>query len=375
MRFRWFGLALASTSFLMSLLLRVFWGELTPFLLKRGVSGSVIGLVGSVFFIGYVIAQLIGGVLADRLGTGFIMGIGLIISGFLNTLYGVLPLSTWVPLSIPIGFFAGFVYAPSVKIIRELFSDILEKAMGIYTIAWALPFMISALIVPPLARISINLVFYVVSLITIASGAVDLVVFRRMSEVRAESVIRALGALRNINVMLIGVGGFFILYMNWVIAYWLYDYLVSSGLGIIYASLAFTLFTIAGLVAMPLSGHLAYRIGAKTMLLMDIVVYSLSGVAIAIMPRMPYALILAVLLGVGRFVTTPMQSSLIAVSVDRKFVSTATAAANTLWQLSGILAPYMTYLLASMYGTKISIVLSSLMLLISLIPYSLVRIR
>jgi sugar phosphate permease len=97
MRFRWFGLALASTSFLMSLLLRVFWGELTPFLLKRGVSGSIIGLVGSVFFIGYVIAQLIGGVLADRLGTGFIMGIGLIISGFLNTLYGVLPLSTWVP--------------------------------------------------------------------------------------------------------------------------------------------------------------------------------------------------------------------------------------------------------------------------------------
>ncbi len=90
-------MALASTSFLMSLLLRVFWGELTPFLLKRGVSGSVIGLVGSVFFIGYVIAQLIGGVLADRLGTGFIMGIGLIISGFLNTLYGVLPLSTWVP--------------------------------------------------------------------------------------------------------------------------------------------------------------------------------------------------------------------------------------------------------------------------------------
>jgi hypothetical protein len=93
------------------------------------------------------------------------------------------------------------------------------------------------------------------------------------------------------------------------------------------------------------------------------------------MPRMPYALILAVLLGVGRFVTTPMQSSLIAVSVDRKFVSTATAAANTFWQLSGILAPYMTYLLASMYGMEISIVLSSLMLLISLIPYSLVRIR
>ena len=368
-------MALASTSFLMSLLLRVFWGELTPFLLKRGVSGSVIGLVGSVFFIGYVIAQLIGGVLADRLGTGFIMGIGLIISGFLNTLYGVLPLSTWVLLSIPIGFFAGFVYAPSVKIIRELFSDILEKAMGIYTIAWALPFMISALIVPPLARISINLVFCVISLITMASGVVDLVVFRRMSEVRAESVIRALGALRNTNVMLIGVGGFFILYMNWVIAYWLYDYLVSSGLGITYASLAFTLFTIAGLVAMPLSGHLAYRIGAKTMLLMDIVVYSLSGVAIALMPRIPYALILAVLLGVGRFVTTPMQSSLIAVSVDRKFVSTATAAANTFWQLSGILAPYMTYLLASMYGMEISIVLSSLMLLISLIPYSLVRIR
>ncbi|MFP3174182.1 MAG: MFS transporter [Vulcanisaeta sp.] len=284
-------------------------------------------------------------------------------------------MKTETALSIPIGFFAGFVYAPSVKIIRELFSDILEKAMGIYTIAWALPFMISALIVPPLARISINLVFCVISLITMASSVVDLVAFRRMSEVRAESVIRALGALRNTNVMLIGVGGFFILYMNWVIAYWLYDYLVSSGLGITYASLAFTLFTMAGLVAMPLSGHLAYRIGAKTMLLMDIVVYSLSGVAIALMPRMPYALILAVLLGVGRFVTTPMQSSLIAVSVDRKFVSTATAAANTFWQLSGILAPYMTYLLASMYGMEISIVLSSLMLLISLIPYSLVRIR
>jgi MFS family permease len=104
-------------------------------------------------------------------------------------------MKTETTLSIPIGFFAGFVYAPSVKIIRELFSDILEKAMGIYTIAWALPFMISALIVPPLARISINLVFCVISLITMASGVVDLVVFRRMSEVRAESVIRALGPL------------------------------------------------------------------------------------------------------------------------------------------------------------------------------------
>ncbi|MFB6470958.1 MAG: MFS transporter [Vulcanisaeta sp. AZ3] len=373
MRLRWVGLTLASTSFLMSLLLRVFWGPLTPFILRSGVSSYIIGLVGSVFFIGYVIAQLIGGLLADRVGVGAVMGIGLILSGITNMLYGLFSASSWILLSAIIGFFAGFEYAPSVKVIRELFSDTLERAMGIYAIAWALPFMIAAAIVPPLAYYSIKFVFYVIGIMTTIVGIIDIVMLRGINETRTESIIKALGTLRNRNVLLIGLGGFFILYMNWVIAYWLYDYLVDSGLSITYTSLSFTIFTIAGIIAMPLSGQLAHVVGARNILLIDIIVYSLSGVLIALIPKSPYVFLLAALLGVGRFITTPMQSTLIAVSVDRKFVSTATAAANTLWQLSGILAPYMTYLIASIYGMETSIIISSLSLLISLAPYALVN--
>lgn len=85
------------------------------------------GLVGGMFFAGYIVFQIPGDMFADKRGPGYAMGIGLLTSWFSNLLFTLSDPALW-PYIPPISsFFAGTVYGPSMKLIRVLFQRMLRR--------------------------------------------------------------------------------------------------------------------------------------------------------------------------------------------------------------------------------------------------------
>ncbi len=368
------GLLLASLSFYSTLFLRVYWGPLAPYLEAEGVDRELVGLTGSLFFIGYVVSQVPGGILADRRGPGFTMGLGLLISGSINALIAVTLPSIWPLLSIATGIFAGTVYGPSIKLIRELFPDNTERAMGFYGISWALPFLIAPWVVPYIASTLGTAYTHVISSITsIFIGILDLA-FLRDRGVRVSNnlgVHEILGFLKDYSsrVALISIGGLLVLYYNWVIAYWLYYYMIQSGVDAVSASTAMTIFSISGIASMPLAGMLSEKIGLFRLLLVDLAIYSLSGIGVALTANSPYVYVCAGALGISRYITTPLISSILARSFNEKILATASSTVNTLWQMSGIAAPYITVLLFKIMPSREAMLISALTPITATIPY------
>ncbi len=370
---QYLGLALASLSFFSTLLLRVYWGALAPYLVSQGVTEDLIGLVGSAFFAGYVVSQIPGGVLSDRKDPGFVMGLGLLLSGIFNSLFYLVDRVYWVLISLAAGLSSGTVYGPSIKLIKILFPRDTEKAMAIYGLAWSLPFLVAPWLVSSIVGSSDpGYVHLAVGFLCISTGLADLSVLRRIgsggSNNSPENLLQTLWSYRG-SLALASIGGFLTLYYNWVIAYWAPYYLISSGSSPVEASIAMSLFSIAGLVSMPLTGILASRLGVFRLITIDLVLYSASGILLSQHPTGSLALPIMVALGFTRFAITPLNSTILSMIFPPSVLSTASSLVNTFWQLSGAAAPIVTALSMRITSPGSVMLASSLAPLIAVIPY------
>ncbi|PWV36389.1 MAG: hypothetical protein DJ555_07560 [Desulfurococcaceae archaeon] len=372
---RYLGLALASLSFFSTLLLRIYWGSLAPYLVSRGVGEELIGLVGSAFFAGYVVSQIPGGILGDKKGSGFAMGLGLVLSGLFNALFYLVDRGSWVWVSLAVGLFSGTVYGPSVKLVKTLFPQNTEKAMGVYSVAWSLPFLIAPWLVSGIVVSGDpGYVHMVVGFLCISVGVADLALLRgvgaRDPGQAPDDLVSTLWRYRE-SLVLVSLGGFLTLYYNWVIAYWMPYYIVLSGSSTVEVSLAMSVFSIAGLVSMPLAGILASRLGVMRLMVIDLFFYSASGILLSQHPSGSLLLPLMTILGFTRFVTTPLNSTILSMIFPRSVLSTASSLVNTFWQLSGAAAPIITALLLKTMSPGNAMLVSSLAPLLAAIPYSL----
>ena len=366
------ALALSTASFTASLMLRVFWGPLVPFLVDAGIGEEVVGAVGSLYFAGYVAAQVVGGIAADRYSPRVPMGLGLALAGLLNALFPLIDTAWWSTLSASVGFFSGFVYGPSVKLLRVAYGGEVGLAMGIFGTAWAIPFGLAALLVPPLAEAGLDVPFYAVGAFTSAIGLADLALLRHGGGNAGLGMADLKRLLTERNILLVSLAGFFVLYANWAIVYWLYYHLDVNGTN---AALAMAIFTAAGLAVMPLAGLAASRRDPIRLLRLDMVAYAAAGMLIAFLPVEPYSYPLAACLGLARFASTPLISTALTRLFDGRVLATATAIANTAWQLSGLASPYMTAVLMLEVGPSTALAVSLAMPLAALAPLTAIRDR
>ncbi|MEM4970362.1 MAG: MFS transporter [Sulfolobales archaeon] len=369
------GLALAILSFYSTLFLRVYWGPLAPYLEAEGVERELIGLVGSMFFAGYIASQIPGGMLADKKGPGYTMGVGLLASGSSNLILAITDSVFWPYISIISGFFAGMVYGPSIKLIKELFREDTERAMGIYGISWSLPFLTAPWSIPYIASTwGVAYAHVASSLGAIAVGVIDIIVLRdvargRSSDLEISMILEILRRYLS-RVALSSIGGFLVLFYNWVIAYWLYYYIVVSGSTTIEASTALSIYSLVGIISTPFAGVLAKRFGLYRLLIVDLILYSASGAWIALIPTPPILYLLAGLLGMARYITTPLNSSILALSFEERILATASSAVNMFWQISGLAAPYITALGFRMTSPKIVMLSLAMTPVLAIIPYT-----
>lgn len=95
-----------------------------PFIITEyGISATVMGLIGSTFFLAYAFGQFVNGFLGDKIGARRFIAAGLIISSIINLFMGVAFDIIWVAFLLwgLNGYFQSMGWAPSVKTIANWF--------------------------------------------------------------------------------------------------------------------------------------------------------------------------------------------------------------------------------------------------------------
>ena len=93
-----------------------------PFIMSEfGISATVMGLVGTTFFLAYAFGQFVNGFLGDKIGARRFIAIGLIISSVINLFMGTAFDLIWVAFLFwgLNGYFQSMGWAPSVKTIAN----------------------------------------------------------------------------------------------------------------------------------------------------------------------------------------------------------------------------------------------------------------
>lgn len=152
-KYRWGVLAICWLGFTLTSVDRSAWGPSAMFVGQDlGVPLASLGVFATAYYAGYVLSNVAGGYLTDKIGGRALITISLIGAGAFMMLFGSTQSSTvGIALQGVIGLFAGAEYGAGVKLLASWFRPReLGKVMGIYTSATALGVLIANTVVPRL---------------------------------------------------------------------------------------------------------------------------------------------------------------------------------------------------------------------------------
>jgi MFS family permease len=135
--YRWVALFIVWAAFLLSYVDRVAWSTVAaPVGASLGIEVSLLGAFVTAFYAGYVVANIIGGMLTDFLGGRAMMTFALLPLGVLTFFFGeTTSLTMGILIQLAMGLAAGADYSAGMKVIPAWFTRDRGRAMGIYTTA------------------------------------------------------------------------------------------------------------------------------------------------------------------------------------------------------------------------------------------------
>ncbi|MCE0765280.1 MFS transporter [Pseudonocardia kujensis] len=351
--YRWIILFLCWLAFTVIYINRTAWSVVADSASHSlGLSVAQLGIFATSVSVGYVVANIPGGILADLIGGRAAVGISLVGSGALTFVFGtVTNLGLGIAVQVLIGLVSGADIAAFTKLLSRWF-PLQERgtAFGLYMTSTAVGGVLANAIIPSLmAELQWNGVYFVIGVLSIAIGVLCWLFLRNRPprEVAPEPKSRdgrlsILMMLRNPNLVCLSAAG---LGMQWGTLGFLAwgNLLMVRGLGLSTGKAAFLMIVVSttAIGAKPLVGFLSDRVrGTRKAHLMV-----LSGYFVVILIVFgfmhSYGAMLAVapLLGLGVYGYTVLTNSTVPQYADPRYVASAFGFANTSWQLGGVFAP------------------------------------
>ncbi|MBP2641431.1 MAG: major facilitator superfamily 1 [Firmicutes bacterium] len=339
-------------AFFCSFVDRLSWPPVIPMASSElGLTAAQAGGFMSAFFLGYLLTQLPGGILADRLGTRKVLVVSLF-------LMGVFTLGTaWVPgywsgmsLRFVAGIGSGAVLAASVKGVYDYFGPTRRAtAMGFFMASSPLGLLVANIMSPLIAashgwRASflaagcLTLIVWVFSWLMLPQSGTTV---RPANEFqRPKNNIRLLFANRDL--ILTAAAGFFAMWGTWGTLTWANTYMHQSlGLSLKQSGQIMALFGLGALIGQPLAGWLSdwfpqhrRQTGMAILACFAILLWFFG-----INQDRQQLIILAPLLGAGAFIFGPVLNTFISELVEPHQVGTAIGLCNGVWQLGSVISP------------------------------------
>ncbi len=355
-------------AFLCSFIDRLSWPPILPLAQQElALSQAEAGGFMSIFFLGYLLTQLPGGMLADRFGVRAVLTVSLLLTGSFTLLFA------WVDsyeLGLLLRFLAGLgsgaILAAAVKGVYDSFlPKYRATAMGFFMTSLPAGLMLANLISPWIAiRAGWRASFLVAGSLTLMALLVawwmlprpDSIVVKRNRQPR--ETIHQL--VRNRRLLVTAAAGFLAMWGTWGVLTWNNSFLhYGMGLNIEESGRMMALFGLGALIGQPLAGKIADRFPGRRHLVAQAILLGFGLLLLGYgVNRNPVWLpLLAPFLGAAAFVFGPVLNTLISELVEADQVGAAIGFCNAVWQLGSLASPYLAGQLLDWTGDYSSIYL------------------
>ncbi|MEC5408598.1 MFS transporter [Paraburkholderia sp. MPAMCS5] len=346
--YRWVVLFVVWIAFLLSYVDRVAWSTVAaPVGHSLGISVALLGAFVTAFYVGYVLANITGGLITDTIGgkrtlVWAMIPLGIATFGFSFTRN----LTVGFAVQFVMGIAAGADYSAGVKIITAWFGKDRGRAIGLYSTATSLALVIANAIVPSLATaFSWQTAFRALGAVTFA-WAIVCVLLLRDSPLKALSVRisrREIGELvKNRNLVLLAFAGCGALWATVGFGAWGNALMTKQyGIAPVVAGSISALFGVGAVIAKPLLGWGSDLLRGRTKLLAIGVLLCFSAMLLvfAQCSTVLQFYLVAPFLGAVAFGYTPVLIAQVTQASGVKFAGAAAGLTNAVWQSGSAIAP------------------------------------
>lgn len=341
--------------YLLSFFARLLINPIIPSIsVDLGLTKSQMGGFMSAFYLGYVLTNLPGGLLTDKLGYRKVILGTLLALGITTLLFGIVTnYSSGFIIRVLAGICSGATFSACLRAIFEWFPKNKGMATGILQTGTTGGLMLVNLVAPPFTEQYswqytfffmglIPLIFFVLSFFYLPKPAVE----ENPSRVRNNTPTfwrDVVSMFRNRNLVLLGISGFFAMAATWGTASWANAYLSGKlNMSLITAGSWMSFYALASVVAKPLTGALMdkfksqnkkYYLSFLLLLLVPSLIWFSSNSSVSAL------YILIPLLGVTAFAYSPVMNTFIGECVPVEKTGAAVGFVNTIWQLGSLSAP------------------------------------
>ncbi len=346
--YRWIVLAIAWLALLFAFADRLAWASVS---IKVGSAlGLPLGSLGmfvTAFYVGYVIANALGGLGTDRFGPSRMLAFALIPLG-LSTFAFSYTDSTLMGLAIQavMGLAAGADYSACVKLTATWFDFKMRgRAMRLLTTASSVAVVATNATVPFLTPIiGWAGVYQILGALTAGVGMLCLTLLRDAEIPRVTSVSSpSLAALvRNKDLALLALIGFGALWGTWGFAFWVNALIVKGhGFSGATAGIIAAMFGVGAILSKPLVGLVSDLLGGKRKPILIVCFASFTAMLLVfgMLKSETAFMIAAPLLGVTAFIYTPLIVAMVAEIAGPALVGSAYGFTNAFWQLGSVIVP------------------------------------
>lgn len=346
--YRWVILFVVWVSFLLSYVDRVAWSSVAaPVGQSMGLSVKMLGAFVTAFYVGYVVANLVAGILTDRLGGRRTLVLALLPLGIATFCFGqVRTLGAGIWVQALMGLAAGADYSAGVKIIAAWFDKDRGRAMGIYVTATSLAVVIANFFVPRIsAQYGWPTAFRTLGVCT---GAWTIAVLVLVKDAPVRSTILKPGArevmalFRNRNMIVLSVAGL----CSWwaVVGFSAWgNALMTKGHGVdpVTAGSIIAVLGIGAAIAKPAMGWLSdlFRGRRKALMSITLAAYGAALLLFGQLDAVAQLYVLAPVLGIVAFGYIPILMAQVTEVSGKTVAGAASGISNAVWQLGGALSP------------------------------------
>jgi MFS family permease len=346
-------LLIAWLAFLFSFVDRLSWPPVMPIASKAlGLSAKEAGSYMTAFYIGYVVTQLPGGLLADKYGYRKVLMGSFLVMGMFTALMGTITsYSQGFIYRILAGVGSGAIFSACATAIFDWFPEKFRgTAMGFLITASSLGLSVTNFFVPVLARDhGWQFSFFVAGLLPLATLVFAWLLLKERSPIEHQKTQISsnfwqdvFSLTHNRGLMITALAGFCAMWATWGTATWANTYInISFNLSLVQVGAVMSTYGVAALLCKPIAGLMHDLLSGKSKYLLFVILISFGILLLwfGANKSMQVLYILAPLLGITAFVYSPVMSTLVGELVPHHLVGTAIGFVNAIWQLGSLISP------------------------------------
>lgn len=360
---KWLLLILLTASFMGSFAARFLW---SPFISAAsadlGIKATQAGLFISVFYIGYMITQLPGGILADKFGVKYVLSISVFVTGLFTLLVASInSYEVGLVYRLIAGLGSGTIVACSSRAIAAAFKP--EKrgtAMGIFFVATTAGLLLSNTLAPIALKVGTwrTGFIWMGAGIIVLSALLFLILKKEPRKETNEKLFSGLVAItKSRSVLIMTIVGFTYIWLVLAVATWANRYMASIGIEPAIASGIMRWYSFAGILATLLSGwfvdtfkinRLYFMIATYAGMIATTFIFSAQSTVIGLT-------LAAAAYGFISYLPTCHLTTLVIEYAGVKYAGTSVGGTNFFWQLGAVISPALAGLIFESTGSFSSV--------------------